>query len=146
MIATLTTKLQQAFFQNNTSLKKLSLSFSEHVTSTGWVACFNILMDFRSAFEEVKFGGNEIDDEGATALVDLVSMHMSTILSMKLLGNSSVTASGWNAFATVLLPGLTSKLQEIRIGFFLTTPLNLNTLMIMVLSLMTNRYGYDMEY
>jgi hypothetical protein len=99
-------------------LKKLSLSFSEHVTSTGWVACFNVLTDSRSAFEEVKFGGNEIDDEGATALVDLVSMHMSTILSMKLLGNSSVTASEWNAFGTVLLSGLTSKLQEIRIHFF----------------------------
>ncbi len=102
---------------NNTSLKKLTLDDHDLITSTGWVMCFQRLIGSNSALEKLTFIGDNIDDEGAVKLVDLIARHMNTVTHLLLRG-SSITDYGWRAFTEVLLPSSTSKLKELVIENF----------------------------
>jgi Ran GTPase-activating protein (RanGAP) involved in mRNA processing and transport len=101
---------------HNASLKKLILVAVEDISPTGWVACFQILMGSRSALEVLNFGCNDIDDEGALALVNLVASHMCTVLSLNVWKNHLITTNGCCSFADVLAPRSTSKLKVLRLG------------------------------
>ncbi|KAL3756918.1 hypothetical protein ACHAWU_005922 [Discostella pseudostelligera] len=102
---------------SNTTLNKFSLSFNQDITATGWVACFRALLGSQSALEEIKFVCNdEMDDEGANLLVNLLSKHMSTVRLLDVQHNTSITTNGWRAFTDVLLPTSKSKLKSLRIG------------------------------
>ncbi len=100
---------------HDTSLRKLILRCSEFITSEGWVECFDQLEGSNSALEILDFGINRIDDEGAFALVNLLTMHL-RVSCLNLWGNSGITGVEWSAFARVLLPGSTSKLYNMRLG------------------------------
>ena len=101
---------------NNTSLKRLTLSLDDDITSTGWVECFRQLIGSKSALEELFICSDSMDDEGAAMLVDVISKHMSTFTNIFVPSNYSVTAEGWRLFAEVLHPSSSSKLTHMRIG------------------------------
>jgi hypothetical protein len=101
---------------HNTTLKKLVLVNNPGITATGWATCFQVLVGSQCAIEELGLGYNNIDDEGASMLVNLVSNHMSTVRIVDIEGNESITSSGWREFANVLLPTSKSKLTTLRIG------------------------------
>jgi Ran GTPase-activating protein (RanGAP) involved in mRNA processing and transport len=108
-----------AIFQalsNNTSLKKLKISCNFGITSTGWEACFQLLFNSQSALEELVFPYNNIDDNGARILVDVIVSHIGTVRCLDLEANSFITNNGWRAFADALLPTSLSKLNILRIG------------------------------
>ena len=96
------------------TLKKLILKNARDITSVGWVACFQRLLDSRSALETLNFAGNPIADEGASVLASLLGSHMSTVLTLNLNDNDSITTNGWRAFSNVLAPTSTSKLKRLR--------------------------------
>jgi Ran GTPase-activating protein (RanGAP) involved in mRNA processing and transport len=102
---------------SNQTLKKLSLRYCEEITSNGWATCFRLLEDSQSALEELTFVSNNIDDEGANILANLLSKHMRTVRLLYLRYCDYVTADGWRAFADVLLPNSTSKLASLRLGY-----------------------------
>ena len=98
------------------TLKKLILMYAEGVSSVGWMACFQHLLDSQSALEILNFEHNAIDDEGASALASLLGSHMSTVASLNLNDNDSITTNGWRAFSHVLAPTSTSKLKILRLA------------------------------
>ena len=101
----------------NTTLKKLRLTFSNNITSAGWVSCFRQLIDSRSGLVDVDFGCNSIDDEGVAALVTLVAgHHMKTISTLNLWANSLVSPSGWSTCANLLVPTSSSQLKRLLVG------------------------------
>jgi len=103
----------------NITLKKLKLSENQYIASTGWAACFQLLINSQSALEDMMFSNNNIDDEGADILVKLVARHMSTVQILDVQSNPSVANNGWSSFADTLLPNSTSKLKKLRIGNYL---------------------------
>ena len=100
---------------NNQTLKNLSFGPCLEITSDGWVTCFRLLEGSLSALEKLQFESNNIDDEGAKVLVNLLSRHMSTVWLLSILYCDSITAVGWRAFADVLLPNSTSKLASLQL-------------------------------
>ena len=101
---------------NNTSLKKLEMSYSNGITSIGWVECLRQLIGSKSALGDIIIDGCNIDDEGAAMLVHLISKHMRTVTNLGLYNNTNITAEGWRLFDEVLLPSSTSKLNVLHIG------------------------------
>ncbi len=101
---------------SNTSLKRLTLFTFSHINSTGWVDCFRQLIGSKSALEELCMESDNMDDEGAAMLVDVISKHMSTLTSIFASSNYSVTAEGWRLFAAALRPSSSSKLTHMQIG------------------------------
>jgi hypothetical protein len=101
----------------NTNLKKLTMSYDQTITSTGWATCFRMLGS-QSALEEKKFVCNDggIDDEGANLLVNLLSKQMSTVRLLDVQFNTFISTDGWRAFTDVLLLTSKSKLKSLRIG------------------------------
>lgn len=97
------------------TLKKLILMNARDITSVGWVACFQRLLDSQSALEILNFARNSIDDEGASVLASLLGSHMSTVLTLNLNDNDSITTNGWRAFVILLAPISTSKLKVLRL-------------------------------
>ncbi len=83
------------------------------IASTRWLMCFHKWLDSNSALEELTFGGNNIDDEGAVMLVDLIAWHMNTVLTHLLLSGSSITDDAWRTFTEVLLPSSAWTLKEL---------------------------------
>ena len=101
---------------SNQTLKRLSFRYAEEITSNGWATCFRHLEGSQSALEELTFISNNIDDEGANILANLLSRHMSTVRLLVIRYCDSITADGWRAFADVLLPNSSSKLASLRLG------------------------------
>jgi hypothetical protein len=101
---------------HNTTLKKLKLTNNDLITSTGWATCFRLLADSQSALERLYFDCCEIDDEGATILVDVLSKHLSTVRILDIRFNPPITAVGWRAFTELLSPSSKSKVVTLRIG------------------------------
>jgi hypothetical protein len=101
---------------NNMTLKKLDMSDLVLIDSSGWVACFELLMNSRSTLEELDFRGNSINNEGAIALVNLVAGYLTTVESIDVFDNTNITADGWRTFAQVIAPSSTSKLKILKIG------------------------------
>lgn len=82
-------------------------------------ACFHLFINSQSALEEMIFSyNNNIDDEGADILVNVVARHMSTVQILDVQSNPSVINNGWSSFADVLFLNSTSKLKKLRIGDF----------------------------
>ena len=75
---------------NNATVKKLKIR-SGNITPAGWVACFRRLIDSRSVLTDMDFEDNIIDDEGVSALVDLVARHMDTVSSLNLFQNPAIS-------------------------------------------------------
>ena len=74
-------------------------------------------MDYsQSALEELVFPYNNIDDDGARILVDVIVSHIGTVRCLDLEDNSFITTNGWRAFADALRPTSLSKLNILRIG------------------------------
>ncbi len=101
---------------HNTTLKELKLTNNYLVTSTGWATCFRLLVGSQSTLEELYFDCCEIDDEGATVLVDALSKHMSTVRILDIQNNPPITTIGWRAFTELLSPRSESKVDTLRIG------------------------------
>ena len=101
---------------NNTTLKKLNMTRLVSIDSSGWVACFELLMNSRSTLEELDCRENSIDNEGAIALVNVVARYLTTVESIDVRDNTNITADGWRTFAQVIAPSSTSKLKILRIG------------------------------
>ena len=99
----------------NATLKKLILKSAHEISSVGWVACFQRLLYSQSALEILNFAHNAIDDEGASVLATLLGSHMSTVVSLNLKDNYSITANGIRKFVNVLSPSSTSKLKILRL-------------------------------
>lgn len=107
----------------HTPLKTWEMEGNEAVTAAGWIACFRILLDSESSWENFSLGGNSIDDEGVARLVSLLAS-TSTVRSLKLSSNASITTHGWRSFADVLRPTSSSKLRELCIGTYEQAAIN----------------------
>lgn len=101
---------------NNTTLKKLVLTNNNTVSSSGWANCFRQLTGSQSALEELYFDLCALDDEGANILVNLLSRHLRKVRLLDIRYNYPNLASGWRAFADVLHPNSTSRLETLRLG------------------------------
>jgi hypothetical protein len=85
----------------NSSLKVLKMNGNRSVTASGWVAFFNRLRYSACSIEKIDLSSNDIDDDGAAALVDLVA-GMITLNRLKLTNCNSITSNGWRVIARVL--------------------------------------------
>ena len=101
---------------NNATLKKLNMAGLLSIDSSGWIACFELLMNSRSTLDELDCRGNSIDNEGAIALVNLVAGYLTTVESIDVSDNTNITHDGWCVFAQVIAPSSTSKLKILTIG------------------------------
>lgn len=99
----------------NGSLKTLNIAQNRSITSAGWIACFRLLLDAGCNLATLHLCENNIDDEGATVLVELLA-NISTLYFLALEIIHSVTIDGWRTFAKALLPASTSKLRELKLG------------------------------
>lgn len=97
-------------------LKVLSMASLETISAFGWVACFQLLLDSKSSIEQLTFASNNIDDEGASILVEWVATRTSLVRYLDLKRNRSISANGWIKFADVLNPSSTSKLERLQMG------------------------------
>jgi Ran GTPase-activating protein (RanGAP) involved in mRNA processing and transport len=110
--------LTELLVVNNTVLTYLDLSSSESVSSAGWVRCFQLLLgSSNSNLKTLSLDHNEIDDDGARVLVDLLSENYSvSILSLRGYANS-MSFDGWLGFRRLLQPSSTSSmLKELNLG------------------------------
>jgi hypothetical protein len=101
--------------KGNTSLKVLDMMRNESITSAGWIACFQLLLDSGSTLEKLILNDNNIDDEGAFLLVKFMAKSNS-VLSVNLQNNSLISINGWRGFIEVLHPTSSSQLKELMIG------------------------------
>ena len=101
---------------NNATLKKLNMAGLLSIDSSGWIACFELLMNSRSTLDELDCHGNSIDNGGAIALVNVVARYLTTVESIDVSDNTNITDDGWCLFAQVIAPSSTSKFKVLRIG------------------------------
>ena len=97
----------------NSSLKVLKMNGNRSVTASGWVAFFNRLRYSACSLEKLDVSSNDIDDEGAAALVDLVA-GMITLKRLKLTNCNSITNNGWRVIARI--PQTSSNVTSIKLG------------------------------
>jgi len=121
----------------HTPLKTWKMEGNEAVTAAGWIACFRILIDSESSWANFSLGGNSIDDEGVAMLVSLLAS-TSTVRSLKLSCNVSITTHGWRAFADVLRPTSSSKLRELRIGTYEQAAINDDVIVLIASAIRNN--------
>ena len=102
----------------NATLKYLDLSSSESISSACWIRCFQLLLGSKSNnLKTLVLDHNEIDDDGARVLVDLLSENYS-VSTLSLRGHAnSMSSDGWLGFHRLLLPSSTSSmLKELNLG------------------------------
>jgi len=97
----------------NSSLKVLRMNGNRSVTASGWVAFFNRLRYSACSLEKLDVSSNNIDDEGAAALVDLVA-GMITLNRLKLTNCNSITNNGWRVIARI--PQTSSNVTYLKLG------------------------------
>jgi Ran GTPase-activating protein (RanGAP) involved in mRNA processing and transport len=116
--------LAKLLVANNAALKSLDLSSSESISSAGWVRCFQLLRGSKSNLKSLALDHNEVDDEGARLLVDLLSENYS-VSTLSLQGHShAISTDGWLGFRRLLLPSSTSSmLKELNLGAVDHSPL-----------------------
>jgi Ran GTPase-activating protein (RanGAP) involved in mRNA processing and transport len=86
------------------------------VSSSGWIGCFEIMMQYENRLKQLDLSGNNIDDVGAAKLVTIL-VKMSALENFYLCNMTSVTTGGWREFANVVKPTMsTSKLRELNLG------------------------------
>ncbi len=101
----------------NSSLKVLKMNGNRSVTASGWVAFFNRLRYSACSLEKLDVSSNDIDDEGAAALVDLVA-GMITLKRLKLTNCNSITNNGWRVIARI--PQTSSNVISLRLGVIMS--------------------------
>ena len=97
----------------NTSIRNLNMQSNRSITALGWVAFFNRLLDSTCSLKELHIGWNEIDDQGAASLVNLLAS-MSTLRYLELNTCDLITSNGWTVFAGALQNG--SKVKTLDLG------------------------------
>lgn len=100
----------------NSSVKKFSMTRNECITPSGWTTCFDMLVDSKSQLEYMDFSSNNIDDEGAAALAEVLAMGMTTVHDLYLEQIDHITGVGWSAFADVMQSNSSSKLKQLHLG------------------------------
>ena len=101
---------------NNTTLKSLDLSSSESISPAGWIRCFQVLLGSNSSLKTLSLDRNDIEDEGASVLVDLLSENYS-VSTLSLRGVDYMSIYGWLDFRRLLQPFSTSSmLKELNLG------------------------------
>ena len=112
----------------NQILTSLRIASDNSITPSGWrefsnglsapsAVLLELILDYsQSALEELVFPYNNIDDDGARILVDVIVSHIGTVRCLDLEDNSFITTNGWRAFADALRPTSLSKLNILRIG------------------------------
>jgi hypothetical protein len=95
----------------NTSVKKLTMSNTRSISSSGWIVCLNMLLN-SSTLEDINLSKTNVDDEGALLLARLLG-NGGTLRSLDVRECDSITISGWRAIASVL-PSLT--LEKLSLG------------------------------
>jgi Ran GTPase-activating protein (RanGAP) involved in mRNA processing and transport len=101
---------------DNASLEKLDMSSNRSITSSGWIACFHLMRQNEIRLKQLDLSDNNIDDEGATMLVTILDK-MSALDSFSLCEMTSVSSVGWQEFADVVNPNISSsKLRVLSLG------------------------------
>ena len=83
---------------NMSTLKTLDMNNMEGISSQGWRTFFTSIQDSNMNLVKLDFSDNDIDDEGIQLLTRLVS-RMSTLKTLNLKENQSVTPTGWQALS-----------------------------------------------
>jgi len=99
----------------NSSLKVISMAANDKITSTGWAICFRLLLHSQCNLEELDLHNNDIDDDGAAELANLVARNMTTVKSLNL-SLTSMTTIGCRSLTDVLKINSSSKVNEMRFG------------------------------
>ncbi len=97
----------------NSSLNILNMSRNRSITALGWVAFFNRLLGSTCSLNDLHIGWNEIDDQGAASLVNILAS-MSTLRYLELNPCDLITTNGWTVFAGALQTG--SKVKTLDLG------------------------------
>ena len=85
----------------NTKLKCLDLAYhDESISAAGWQTFFGILQNSNLALEELQLGNNNIDDVGVEAMVNVLADN-SSLSSLSLSSNRSITSRGWRSISTL---------------------------------------------
>lgn len=115
-------------FGGQSNIDIAPLASDNSITPSGWrefsnglsapsAVLLELILDYsQSALEELVFPYNNIDDDGARILVDVIVSHIGTVRCLDLEDNSFITTNGWRAFADALRPTSLSKLNILRIG------------------------------
>jgi hypothetical protein len=98
----------------NASVTKLSMTHNQSITSAGWMECFRLWTGRTTALVSLDLSYNSIDDAGAAMLSNIIGK-MSTLLSLNLSGNRSMSSVGWCALADLLKPTVACKLKELTV-------------------------------
>ena len=98
----------------NASVKKLTMTHNQAISSDGWIEFFRLLADRETSFVGLDLGYNCIDDAGAAKLTNILSK-MSALVSLNLAFNRSITSTGWCALADLLKPTSAAKLKELTV-------------------------------
>lgn len=112
-----------AFFSalaKNRSVRVLCMQGNESITSTGWVSCFELLVNSPGItglpLENLDLYRNNIDNDGAAMLAVLLTRHVSTLNTLCVVNNEGITTNGWRSLAMILLPTSASKLRDMSMG------------------------------
>ena len=85
----------------NTKLRRLDLEgLSESISAAGWQTFFGILQNSSLVLEELDLSDNSIDDIGVEAMVNVLA-DSSSLSSLSLSSNRSITSRGWRSMSTL---------------------------------------------
>jgi Ran GTPase-activating protein (RanGAP) involved in mRNA processing and transport len=119
------------------SLTTFDMSGNQSITSAGWIEFFQSLIDTESMWENLFLSSNNIDDAGAAVLIRLLAT-TSTIRSLHITDNASISTNGLRAFSEVLLPSSASKLRNLRFGTWEQEDVNDDVIVAIATALTTN--------
>ena len=95
---------------NSIALKNLSLVNNQLISPAGWQAFFHALQTCHLVIEELDLSCSNIDDAGISSLVIALS-NASSLSSLHLATNRSITSVGWMELSTLLqYPGSNLKI------------------------------------
>ena len=88
----------------NQSLEVLNMEASSSITATGWLVCFQVMLDSPTKFslKSLHLGNNSICNAGVLMLVDLISTNLSQLANLNI-DDSDLTAYGLIAFNGALI-------------------------------------------
>lgn len=100
----------------NTKLKCLDLAYhDESISAAGWQTFFGILQNSNLVLEELDLSDNSIDDVGVEAMVNILA-DTSSLSSLSLSSNRSITSQGWRSIST-LFGHRNTGLEEINLSY-----------------------------
>ena len=90
-------------FANNNTLKKLSLSLNNSITTAGWQVLASIFLNPNSAIDTMLTSRNtSFDDDAVIAWVNALSRSKNTKLNELLLSPHGITSRGWLALENLV--------------------------------------------